>query len=262
VTELRTVGVSNYNGLVVSFQHRFGDGIIQANYTYSHSLDEVSNGGASAPFTSASATEPQNPFNIRESYGSSEYDTRHSFNASYVWQLPVKKLFHSIGPDYLIEGWQVAGTIFARTGFPYTVFDGLKAGFLPNNNFFVLSMLCPSGQSHSGDHVVRGPRFRLLPLPASRPKYWRMAPHQILEHTSFRPDAKQILIRGTFQGRWAHAADPPCSFRKGATAFEGRAISTLISASSRIRKYPVGNSSESRFCADDREIPRVQATAA
>ena len=27
------------------------------------------------------------------------------------------------GPDYLVKGWQVSGTIFARTGFPYTVFD-------------------------------------------------------------------------------------------------------------------------------------------
>ena len=49
VTELTTAGVSNYNGMVVSFQHRFtgwSQGIFQANYTYGHAFDEVSNGGS------------------------------------------------------------------------------------------------------------------------------------------------------------------------------------------------------------------------
>jgi hypothetical protein len=136
VIELRTDGVANYNGLVVSLQHRFSQGIIQANYTYSHSLDEVSNGGGAFPFTSASATEPQDPFNIRESYGSSEYDARHSFNASYVWQLPVKQLLRGHGPEFLVKGWQVAGTIFARSGFPYTVLDGQEASLLQSKNLF------------------------------------------------------------------------------------------------------------------------------
>ena len=156
VTELRTVGVANYNGLVISFQHRFGQGVIQANYTYGHALDEISNGGAAFPFTSASATEPQDPYNIRESYGSSEYDARHSFNASYVWQIPVKRMFRRHGPEYLVEGWQVAGAIFARTGFPYTVFDGLEASVLQNNNFFGPIYAVPVGAN-----PIRGTvRFR------------------------------------------------------------------------------------------------------
>src|SRR5215469_10982772 len=136
VTELRTDGVSNYNGLVISFRHRFRRGIIQANYTYGDALDEVSNGGGAFPFTSASATEPQNPFNIRESYGSAEYDVRHSFNASYVWQLPIRRMLRGHGPASLVDGWEIAGTIFARTGFPYTVFDGAEASRLNTNNFY------------------------------------------------------------------------------------------------------------------------------
>ena len=41
--QLTTAGVSNYNGMVVSFQHRFvgwSQGIVQANYTYGHAFDE------------------------------------------------------------------------------------------------------------------------------------------------------------------------------------------------------------------------------
>jgi hypothetical protein len=165
VTELRTVGVSNYNGLVVSLQHRFGQGVIQANYTYGHALDEISNGGAAFPFTSASATEPQNPYNIRESYGSSEYDARHSFNASYVWQVPVMRMFHGHGPERLVEGWQVAGAIFARTGFPYTVFDGLEASILQKNNFFGPIYAVPVGPIPFGGPCGSGAAFP----PASSP---------------------------------------------------------------------------------------------
>src|SRR4029077_6580520 len=48
VTEFQTNAVSNYHGMVVSFEQRFtrwGSGLFQVNYTYGHALDEVSNGG-------------------------------------------------------------------------------------------------------------------------------------------------------------------------------------------------------------------------
>jgi hypothetical protein len=118
VTEIASAAVSNYDGMVVSFQHRFSrwsQGLFQANYTYGHALDEVSNGGL-FPFTFSSSLYPQDPKNLRGSYGPAEYDVRHSLNANYVWEVPVKAILH--GPDSLVKGWQVSGTIFARTGFP------------------------------------------------------------------------------------------------------------------------------------------------
>ena len=46
VTEYNTVGISNYNGLNASIQHRFSRGLqMQFNYTWGHAMDEVSNGG-------------------------------------------------------------------------------------------------------------------------------------------------------------------------------------------------------------------------
>ena len=110
------------------------NGLFQVNYTYGHALDEVSNGGP-AQFTAGSSEFPQDPFNLRGSYGAADYDVRHSFNANYVWQLPVKTMLHGRGPDYLVKGWQVSGTIFARTGFPYTVIDLAESGNLARNNF-------------------------------------------------------------------------------------------------------------------------------
>src|SRR5215472_16573570 len=142
VTEFDTKAVSNYHGLIVSGQHRlraWGQGLLQANYTYSHALDEVSNGGT-APFSNWARQPfsifPLDPNNLRGSYGPADYDVRHSFNASYVWQVPVKAIVGGHGPNVLIKGWQVSGTVFARTGLPYTVLDIFPPPDLVQKNYF------------------------------------------------------------------------------------------------------------------------------
>jgi hypothetical protein len=111
-TQFNTNAVSNYHGMVVSVQHHFsgwGGGLVEASYTYSHTFDEVSNGGV-LPFTGGSSIFPQDPNNLRGSYGPAEYDIRHSFHASYVWELPLKAVLRGHGSDYLVNGWQISGT--------------------------------------------------------------------------------------------------------------------------------------------------------
>jgi carboxypeptidase family protein len=138
VTEFETNAVSNYNGMVVSFEQRvtrWGSGLLQVNYTYGHALDEVSNGGLGF-FAYGSSLVAQDQKNLRRSYGAADYDVRHSLNANYVWELPLKAALHGHGPDSLVKGWQVSGTIFTRTGLPYTVIDQGEAGNLAANNNF------------------------------------------------------------------------------------------------------------------------------
>jgi hypothetical protein len=154
VTEYTTPGISNYNGAVVSFRKKFtgfGNGLFQANYTYGHALDEVSNGGQDE-FTAGSSVYPQDPFNLRGSYGAADYDVRHSLNANYVWQLPVKTMLHGRGPDSLVRGWEVSGTIFARTGFPYTVIDLAESGNLAQPNNFYGTIYAVPVAPLSGSH--------------------------------------------------------------------------------------------------------------
>ena len=135
VGEGETNLVSNYNGLVVSFERRFTGGLLQVNYTYAHGLDEVSNGGYGY-FTYSSAPQLQDPDHPRDGYGSADYDVRHSLNATYVWELPLQATLRRHGPDSIVKGWQVSGTVFARTAFPYTVLDTGEAGALNANNNF------------------------------------------------------------------------------------------------------------------------------
>jgi hypothetical protein len=172
VTQLTTAGVSNYNGMVVSFQHRFtgwSQGIIQTNYTYGHAFDEVSNGGV-VIFAFGSSVVPQDPSNFRGSYGSADYDVRHSFNANYVWEVPVRAALRGHGPDYLVNGWQISGTIFARNGFPYTVIDNAKGFNLHTNNFFGPIYAVPVGPLGPKIPCGEGAAIPLAPHPCQPPQ--------------------------------------------------------------------------------------------
>lgn len=136
VSQIET-GNSNYNGLTLGFLERFNAGLqLQLNYTWSHALDDVSNGGL-LPFnftTNISILNPQNPFDAhRYNYGNADYDVRHNVSLSYLWQVP----FHGLhfGPSQLWQGWTLAGTLFFRTGLPYTAIDGGDTGLLSGFNY-------------------------------------------------------------------------------------------------------------------------------
>jgi hypothetical protein len=214
--------VSNYNGMVASFQHRFtgwGQGLFQANYTYGHALDEVSNGGY-GQFTIGSSIFPQDPYNLRGSYGPADYDVRHSFNANYVWQVPVKVALHGHGSDYLVKGWQISGTIFARTGFPYTVIDGAEASGLNGNNFFGTIYAVPVGPLGSGTSCGEGAAIPLSRHPCQ--------PSQILPNQSPNPNALfvQTGCETGFNAGNLPAPSGPCSgaavsFAQGRNRFRG-----------------------------------------
>lgn len=122
VTESSVGYNSNYNGLVVSFLRRLSALQFQLNYTWSHALDDVSNGGQQLPFnfnTNLSVTNPQNPFNVFQNmYGNADYDVRHNFSGNVVYTSPVRHGWASAFGD-----WTVGGTVFWHTGLPFTVID-------------------------------------------------------------------------------------------------------------------------------------------
>jgi len=133
VTETSSLGDSNYNGLTVSVARHTTNLTVQGNYTWSHAQDDVSNGGLlNFNFlTNSSILAPIDPFNLRRfNYGNSDYDTRHYLSVNYVYNVP-----HKFGPNALVGGWTVAGTVFARSGLPFTVVDSNAYGILNGNNY-------------------------------------------------------------------------------------------------------------------------------
>ncbi|MGA3343769.1 MAG: TonB-dependent receptor, partial [Terracidiphilus sp.] len=89
VNEFRTGAGSHYSGLQISAGKQFGGLTLRGNYTYSHCLDEVSNGGL-LPFSSLGILAPL-PGSLRKEYGNCDYDVRHNLSAFGIYAIP----FHS-----------------------------------------------------------------------------------------------------------------------------------------------------------------------
>lgn len=222
VDQYETDGVSNYNGMVISFEQRFnrwGSGLLQINYTYGHALDEVSNGGL-LQFVYGGSLYPQDANNLRGSYGAADYDVRHSLNANYLWLVPFKEALRDHGPDWLVKGWQVSGTAFARTGFPYTVIDFAETGYLANNNIsgpiysVPVAPLGPAGPCGTGAVIPAAP------VPC--------LPPQVLGNGSPNPDALFVQSGCETGFNTANLPGPngPCSgpsvkFAQGRNRFRG-----------------------------------------
>jgi hypothetical protein len=149
VNEISSSANGNFNGFVVSAQHRSGSLTATVNYQWSHALDEVSNGGFS-PF-SGNSENPGNPFNLRQNYGNADYDVRQYVSGSYVYSMP-----HFGGPKLLVDNWQFSGTVFHTTGYPFSVVDGATAENLSyyGGPLYAMQTASINGATHCGGYSV------------------------------------------------------------------------------------------------------------
>lgn len=134
VSEASNPGGSNYNGVTVAFARHMSKTLqVQASYTWSHALDDISNGGF-LPFnfdTNTSILAPQDPYSFKAyNYGNADYDSRHQANLSYVYTTP-----HYSGLLGWVTDWTISGTLFVRSGLPFTVIDGAATGALGSFNY-------------------------------------------------------------------------------------------------------------------------------
>jgi hypothetical protein len=224
VTEYTTRAVSNYNGMIVSFEQRFnrwGQGLFQVNYTYGHALDEVSNGGM-IPFTFGSANYIQDPTNLRGSYGSADYDVRHYLNANYIWEIPVKAMLHGYGSDSLVSGWEVSGTIFARTAFPYTVIDFAQTADLAGNNFFGTVYAAPVGPLGPQAPCGKGAAVPAAAHPCQPPQVLVLADGTTIPNPNalfVQSGCETGFNMGTLPGPAGPCSGPAVSFAQGRNRF-------------------------------------------
>jgi Carboxypeptidase regulatory-like domain len=141
VTQYLSAGTSSYNGLTVSLQRRISQGFtFNLNYTWSHALDDVSNGGiVNLPFgilvTDPSVTTPQDPFNIRGNYGNSDYDVRHYISATFMLTDMFRHAGMRWGPNPVFGGWTLSSNWFYRTGLPFSIVDNSDSGALLGYNY-------------------------------------------------------------------------------------------------------------------------------
>jgi hypothetical protein len=118
VTQFMSNATSRYNGVQLTLQRRPSAGLSWiVNYTWSHTQDEVSNGGF-LPFSAGGLLSPL-PGELARQFGSADYDIRHNLTASYTYELPMHASRPWLGA--VANGWQVSGTFFWHSGVPFTV---------------------------------------------------------------------------------------------------------------------------------------------
>jgi len=111
----RTNGfTSNYNALQTSLRKGYSNGLqFMANYTYSKSLDQISDVFAQRN----AATGPQNPYHWSYDYGPADFDMRHNFVLTLNYHSGWKK------NNRLLGGWGVSPIITMSSGTPFTPYD-------------------------------------------------------------------------------------------------------------------------------------------
>lgn len=127
---------SNYHGLQLVLKRRISAGLgFQVGYTLSRSKDNRSwDPSLSTVSTGSVQAASSTPFDLRDrslNYTRSDFDRRHVFQGTYTYELPFgrKQMFGSGMPkilDYIIGGWQTAGTVILMSGRPFTVFSGIN----------------------------------------------------------------------------------------------------------------------------------------
>ena len=180
---------SNYESLQAQLERRLSNGLsLLAAYTYSHSIDN-------GPSQTDNVSAPQNALDFSAERGSSNFDIRHRFVLSEVYELPFGKgkryLNGSRIANQIAGGWQISGIFSAQTGLPFTPilsYDPTNTGITsarpnrlgngalpsaqrgPNDWFDLAAFVAPPAYAYgnSGRDILTGPGFRNINLSLSR----------------------------------------------------------------------------------------------
>jgi hypothetical protein len=146
---------ASYNAMILRLTRRFSAGVqFDANYRWAKSIDIVSSEGVGAP------TNPTYPLDPKQERGPSDYDVRHNFVASGLWDLPFFRTRRdAVGK--ILGGWQVNGIVSYHSGFPWTPI----IGNCPSSN---RPIICPArptayfggnGTDTSNEAFITGSNF-------------------------------------------------------------------------------------------------------
>lgn len=117
-------GASVYHGGSISFKQRARHGFtFNANYTYSHTLDNSTN----EFFTSLlNPRRAQDTNRLTDDWSSSDLDVRHHFAFSVIYDVPKTKAENRL-LKALLNGYQLNSVYLAQTGQPVTLQSGIDS---------------------------------------------------------------------------------------------------------------------------------------
>lgn len=119
VVQVQSIGTSSYNSLQLEAIRRMSNGLtFDANYTWAHSLDDVSDALNVLNFDSAGPLDPGKPLSFNRA--NSAFDVRNRLVLSYVYEMPYGNHFHG-ALKYLLGGWGQSSVFTAQSGSPVTL---------------------------------------------------------------------------------------------------------------------------------------------
>lgn len=119
ITEIEGTGNSSYNAMWLTATKRLSRGLqFNASYTWSKSIDYTS--------LNSQGVILQDSYNEQANRGLSDFDARHRFVFSGLYELPFKG-------NQLVEGWQLSTILQSQSGNPVTIVIN-NAAFTGNNN--------------------------------------------------------------------------------------------------------------------------------
>src|SRR6185369_608648 len=116
IQQVQSTSNSDYNSLQLSVTKRFSRGLqFLSAYTYGKSNDYYSGGTINELFAVAG-----DQFNWKTNYGPSDFDRRHRFVTSFVYDMP-KLVSDSSSARHVLNNWQLNGILTLQTGTPFSI---------------------------------------------------------------------------------------------------------------------------------------------
>jgi len=118
--------ISNYDALQAVMTRRFNHGLeFEANYTWSHFLDDQDSSGWGSR---GGWQNYQNSFNPADNYSNSNFDIRNMVKGYAIYDLPFGRgglfLNNNTAVDEVIGGWQFAASVVVQGGNPVSITTG------------------------------------------------------------------------------------------------------------------------------------------
>jgi hypothetical protein len=146
--EVTTDGRILYNSLQTSLDKRFSHGVqFQVGYTLSKTLDDVvgSNTVANSAGILLSGSSSNDIHNDKQVWGPADFDRRHHFVTSIVWDVPGIQNGKSFA-GRLLNSWQVSDITTFQSGNPLTIYDATAGTVYGQNSvqsFSPRAQMCP-----------------------------------------------------------------------------------------------------------------------
>jgi len=146
ITRLDNGATSSYNALEGELRRTVGKLQLNVSYTYSHSIDDASDGGL---FGDGGIL---NVYDFPAFRAASNFDQRHTFTSSAIYDLP---FFKGAGlRNKLLGGWEVSGIGTWQTGTPFSVYNGAAN---PDNAGLANGVASSAGAGQSYANVISNP---------------------------------------------------------------------------------------------------------